>query len=214
MFQAIAATQWKWTRTTALLAAVVGFTLPIASLQSAHETTTPQDFIARMQNWGIGYALLAAGSGLLIALAAWGHDHQGRHVYALSLPVSRARYVMLRFGAGALFLAPITLAVLAGSVIVAMSGAIPQGLHAFPFALTLRFALAGLVSYAIFFAIGSGTTRTAAVVLGSFAFLLFVQFILSLVNVDFNLLSRLGDFVFDRPGLLSVFSGRWMLIDV
>lgn len=213
MFRAIALTQWKWTRTVALLATVVGFSLPIASLQSAREGQTPQEFIGHMQAWGMGYALLAAGVGLVIALAAWGHDHQGRHVYALSLPITRARYALLRFGAGALFLVPIALGVLLGSLAVVASGAIPEGLHAFPFSLTLRFIFAAFVAYALFFAIGSGTTKTAAVVLGLIATLLFAQFLLSL-NVDYDLLGHVGDFIFVRPGILSVFSGRWMLIDV
>lgn len=214
MFRAIALTQWKWTRTVALLATVVGFSLPIASLQSAREASNAQEFIFRMQAWGLGYALLAAGAGLVVALAAWGHDHQGRHVYALSLPITRARYALLRFAAGALFLAPIALGVLLGSLAVIVSGAIPEGLHAFPVSLTLRFAFAALVSYALFFAIGSATTRTAAAVLGAIAVLLFAQFLLSTLNIDYDLLSRVGDFVFARPGILSVFSGRWMLIDV
>src|SRR5438067_13369733 len=90
MFRAIAVTQWKWTRTVALLATVAAFSLPLAALQSARQASTPLEFIAAMQAWGLGYALLAAGVGLAVALAAWGHDHQGRHVYALSLPVSRS----------------------------------------------------------------------------------------------------------------------------
>jgi hypothetical protein len=46
------------------------------------------------------------------------------------------------------------------------------------------------------------------------AILLFAQFLLSSLNIDYDLLSRVGSFVFARPGILSVFSGRWMLIDV
>jgi hypothetical protein len=104
--------------------------------------------------------------------------------------------------------------VLLGSLAVVASGAIPEGLHAFPLSLTLRFIFAAFVSYALFFAIGSGTTKTAAVVLGAIATILFAQFVLSALNIDYDLLGHVGDFVFVRPGILSVFSGRWMLIDV
>jgi len=214
MFRAIAVTQWKWTRTVALLATVAAFSLPLAALQSARQASTPLEFIAAMQAWGLGYALLAAGVGLAVALAAWGHDHQGRHVYALSLPVSRSHYALLRFGSGAVFLVPVAVGLFLGCLAVVASGAIPEGLHAFPVSLTLRFVFASFVAYAIFFAIGSGTTKTAAVVLGVIAAILLVQFFLSALNVDFDLLGRVGDFVFIRPGILSVFSGRWMLIDV
>ncbi|HJQ21362.1 MAG TPA: hypothetical protein VJ867_13525 [Gemmatimonadaceae bacterium] len=214
MFRAILITQWKWTRTVALLSAVVAFSIPIAALQSAREAVTPQEFIGRMQSWGLGYALLAAMLGLLVALAAWGHDHQGRHVYALSLPVDRKRYVLLRLGAGAAFLVPGVVAVLLGSLVVLGLGAIPTGLHAFPLALTARFALATFTAYVLFFAIGSGTTRTAAYVLGVVAFVLFVQFLISATGGEFNLLEYVASALFGRGGVLSVFSGRWMLVDV
>lgn len=214
MFRSIVLTQWKWTRTVALLATVIGFSLPLASLQSATDTATPLEFIMRMQTWGVGYALLAALAGLLVALAAWGHDHQGRHVYALSLPVTRARYTMLRFGAGALFLLPIVAAVFLGSLIVIATGSIPQGLHAYPVALTARFALAALVGYAIFFAIGSGTSRTAAVVLAVVGVVLLAQLLVSASDAQFDLLGRVAEVLFGRAGVLSVFSGRWMLVDV
>ena len=214
MFGAIARTQWKWTRSVVVLASIAAFGLPLASLQSARDTNTPQEFIARMQGWGVGYALLAAGVGLLIALAAWGQDHQGRHVYALTLPVTRARYTLLRFGSGALFLLLPVTAVLIGSLAVTASGAIPNGLHAFPVSLTLRFAFAAAVSYALFFAIGSATTKTAAIVLGVIAALFMSQYLLEVLGLHYDLLSRVADFVFVRPGILSVFSGRWMLVDV
>ncbi|HMC57076.1 MAG TPA: hypothetical protein VKH19_17990 [Gemmatimonadaceae bacterium] len=214
MFRAILVTQWKWTRTTALLATVAAFSIPVASLQSARDADTPLEFISRMQAWGIGYALLAAGVGLLVALAAWGHDHQGRHVYALSLPVSRQRYALLRYGAGATYLVPAIIAVLIGSLVVIATGAIPQGLHAFPIALTLRFGLAALVAYSVFFAIGAGTTRTAAAVLALIAVVLFAQFVISASGVQFDLLRYVADGLFGTGGVLSVFSGRWMLVDV
>lgn len=214
VFRAIVQTQWKWTRTVVLLASLAAFGLPLASLQSARDAMTPQHFIGIMQSWGVGYALLAGLSGLVVALAAWGHDHQGRHVYALALPIVRTRYVLLRFGAGALFLALPAVALLLGALAVRAGGSIPEGLHAYPFALALRFALAAAVSYALFFAIGSGTTKTAAAVLGAMAVLLFAQYVLSVVGIRYDLLSRVADFVFVSPGVLSVFSGRWMLIDV
>ena len=214
MFRAILLTQWKWTRTTALLATVAAFSIPLASLQSASDATTPLDFISKMQTWGIAYALLAAGIGLLVSLAAWNHDHQGRHVYALSLPVSRQRYVLLRYGAGVLFLGPAVAAVLIGSLAVIATGSIPDGLHAFPVALTLRFAFAALVSYSIFFAIAAGTTRTAAVVLALIAAVLFAQFLVLAAGAQYDVLQRVGDLLFGRAGALSVFSGRWMLVDV
>lgn len=214
MFRAIVTTQWKWTRTALLLATVAGFSLPLAALQSARQMYTPVEFILRMQSWGIGFSVLSAMVGLLVALAAWGHDHAGRHVYALSLPIPRSRYVLLRFSAGSLFLLAPIVAVLVGSLVVAASGAIPAGLQAFPLALTLRFAFATAVAYALFFAIGAATTRTAAIVLGAIAVVFLAQYFLEAIGLEYDLLARLAEFVFVKPGILSVFSGRWMLVDV
>lgn len=214
MFRAIVVTQWKWTRTALLLAALAGFGLPLAALQNSRTAVTPQEFIERIQGWGVAFAGLSALVGLLVALAAWGHDHQGRHVYALSLPITRSGYALMRFGAGVLFLLAPVLAVLLGSLVVAGSGVIPEGLHAFPFSLTLRFAFAALVAYSLFFAIGSATTKTAAIILGGVGSLFLAQYVLVVAGIEYDLLSRVADFVFLRPGVLSVFSGRWMLVDV
>ena len=213
MFGMIVRTQWKWTRTLVLLATVAGFAIPLASLQSAAGSNTARGFVLTMQSYGIAYALLAAGTGLVVALAAWTHDQRGRHIYALSLPVSRARYVLMRLGAGALFLAPPTVAVLLGTLVVSLFGTLPAGLHSYPVALTLRFAFATLVAFALFFAIGSSSQRTAGIVLAAFAGLLLTQYVFALAGLPYNLLSRVGDVLFTTPGLLSVFSGRWTLVD-
>src|SRR2546423_6684162 len=135
MFRAIVETQWKWSRGAVLLATLVAFVIPLGSLQSAKDAWNPADFVTRMQVWGIAYALLAGAVGLLVALIAWGHDHRGQHVYALTLPITRARYVLMRLGAGMLFLAPPVVALLLSGLIVSASGLIPVGLHAYPIAL-------------------------------------------------------------------------------
>src|ERR1043165_4015012 len=141
MFRAITETQWKWTRGVALLATLAGFVVPVLSVQAAQSAIRrADDFVGAMQQFSVGYSLLAAGAGLMIALAAWGHDHRGRHVYALSLPIARRHYAVLRYGAGAIFLAAPVAGVLVGALVVAAFGGVPAGLHVYPIALTLRFA--------------------------------------------------------------------------
>ena len=214
MFRAVMLTQWKWTRTVLLLATVVAFAMPLASLKNAAGAFNATMFVMSMQQLAGGYALLAAAIGLLVALAAWQPDHQGRHVYALSLPVSRASYAAMRFGAGALFLLLPVIGLLIGALVVAASDAIPEGLHAYPLALTLRFALASAVSFAVFFAIASSTPKTAGVVLGLIAGLFLAQYVLDLVGSQVNVLDPTFNFLFVKPGVFSVFAGRWMLVDV
>jgi hypothetical protein len=213
-WRAILESQWKWTRGLALLGVLVGFALPLLSLRTALATQSAAAFIATMQAWGVGYAIAAAALGLAMAIAAWAFDHRSRHVYALSLPVARWRYVLMRFCAGLVVLALPVAAVFVGSEVVAHSSTIPKVLHAYPIALTLRFGFATLVAYALFFAISSATGRTAGYILGSIALIVVAQVVLSSANLQVNLLSQSMDLVFSAPGLLAVFGGRWMLIDV
>lgn len=213
MFRMILATQWKWTRVLLLPATILAFAVPLLSMRMAASGFSPADYVGRMQVWGVAYALLAGAVGLGVALAAWAHDQRGRHVYALILPVSRAKYVLLRLAAGASFLAAPVVAVLLGSLVAIAVSPIPYGLHAYPIALTLRFALAALVAFALFFSIGAATQRTAGIVLGAVAALFLAQYVLGLVEVRFNLLGQVADFLFTSPGVFSVFAGRWTLVD-
>lgn len=214
MFQAILRTQWKSSRLIVLLATITAFALPVAALGTARGGETPIAFVSRMQNFAGGYALLAAVLGLLVAMSAWQPDHAGRHVYALTLPISRVRYAGYRLGAGFLFLLIPVLALLVGALFVALSSAIPEGLRAYPVVLTLRFALATGVAFTIFFAIAASTPQTAGVVIGIIAAVLFTQYLLSITSSDIDIIEPIMRFIFVEPGLLSVFTGRWMLVDV
>ena len=124
MFKALMKVQWKWTKWPAFLATLVGFAIPIASVQAVagrgdygHQAGY---IITTMQQFGVAYAVLAATIGLVVATAAWSNDHKGRHIYALSLPLSRAKYAGMRFIAGAIFVVLPTLGVFAGCLIAAL----------------------------------------------------------------------------------------------
>jgi len=212
MLKAILWSQWKPTRGLVLITSIIAFALPVSSL-TITSTLRAQEVTRVMQSYGALYPMLAALTGLLIAMAAWAPDHAGRHTYALSLPVTRSQYAGMRFIAGSAFIGVTAAALLVGTLIVAVAGAIPDGLHVYPVALTFRFALAAMVAYAIFFAISSSTSQTAGVILGVMASILLAQFVLAMMEVDFNLIEKVGEFLAYRPGLFSVFAGRWMLID-
>src|ERR1041385_4053729 len=145
MFAAILRTQWKWTRGMALVFFVLGFAIPLLSLlqlQAGRIEIAATLIVRSMQQFGLFYALLAAASGLACAMFAWGHDHRGRHVYAMSLPIPRSRYTGMRFGAGALCLLLPVAGVLIGCLVGIAAVSIPAGLHSYPIALTVRFLLA------------------------------------------------------------------------
>ncbi len=94
------------------------------------------------------------------------------------------------------------------------SATIPAGLQGYPVALAIRFALAVLVAYAVFFAVSAGTARTAGIILAVIGSVILVQVVASVANVDFDLLGKLQVAVLNWPGPLAIFTGRWMLIDV
>jgi hypothetical protein len=152
--------------------------------------------------------------GLLVGILAWSYDHRLRHVYALTLPIERWRYVLMRFTAGLALIALPIVTLLAGAEIVAHSSFVPVTLHAYPVALTLRFAFAALVAYAVFFAISSATARTAGYILASIGLLFALQIVLQAAGSRVDLSGYFSDLFFAAPGLLAVFGGRWMLVDV
>lgn len=213
MFRAIVETQWKWMRGYALIATVLAFVIPLASLQSASRASGANEFVGAVQGFGVWYALLAATTGLCAAFTAWSHDHRGRHVYALTLPISRAQYVIMRLGAGALFMLPPVLALLIGAWAVAVFGTIPDGLHVYAVSIAIRFALAALVAYALFFAVSSATSKAAGIVLGLIAALFLLTYLANVANLPLDFLPRVGRALFESPGIFSVFTGRWMLVD-
>jgi hypothetical protein len=214
MWRAVLESQWKWTKGLALLGVMIGFAIPLFSLRTALGEKSLTSFVNVMAAWGVAYAIAAGALGLTVAMLAWGFDHRLRHVYALSLPISRWRYVLLRFGAGVMMLLLPIAAVLIASEIVAHSSLVPRELHAYPVALALRFGFAVLVAYALFFAISAGTPRTAGIVLGTLALIIGLQIMLGAAGYHVDLMSHVVDVVFATPELLAVFGGRWTLIDV
>ena len=218
MFPMILFTQWKWSRLTLLPLVVGAFALPLLSVQGAgNPQTTPweaRQLLNALQSWGVGYPVLATMIALFMAMTAWSADHRGRHVYALSLPIPRWHYALQRFGAGALLLGAVVIALWLGALFAAGTASIPAGLHAYPTALAVRFALALFLAYAVFFAITAGTTRTAGYVLAIIGGIIVVQVLLEAAGVHVSLIPFIGDRLILWPGPLEIFSGRWMLIDV
>lgn len=218
MFRVMLYTQWKWSRLLILLGTIAAFALPIVSLQGAaradHSPLAAQDLLRAVQSWGTLYPVLAAALGLLVAMATWAPDHRGRHVHALTLPLPRWRYVLLRCAGGAaLLLVPIA-AAFTGAVLATVTATLPPGLQSYPLALGVHFALATAVAYAVFFAISAGTARTAGIILGAVGALIAVQIVAGVANLDLDLISPVMMVVLGSAGPFAVFTGRWMLVDV
>src|SRR2546421_5682840 len=192
MFHVMLNSQWKWTRLIVALASVAAFALPIVSVQGAARADASPlqagELLQAVQSWGTLYPVLAAALGLLVAIATWAPDHRGRHVHALSLPLPRWRYVLLRFGAGATLLAAPIVAVSAGALLATWSATIPAGLQGYPGALAIPFRLAGPGPYARVFAVSAGTAPTPRVILGLIGRGIFVQILRGGADVDLPVL--------------------------
>ena len=218
MFRAVLHSQWKWSRLIVVLGTVAAFAIPLLSLQGAARADRgalqAPELLRAVQSWGTLYPLLATALGLLMAIAAWAPDHRGRHIHALTLPLARWRYVLLRFGAGFVLLAAPIAAVLIGSSLAVLAATLPPGLQAYPIALAMRFAFAVFVAYAVFFAVSAGTARTAGIILAVIAALILVQVVASMANLNLDLFGAAQTALLRGPGPLAVFAGRWMLVDV
>lgn len=218
MFRVVLWGQWKWVRLFVVLGTLAALALPVVSvllaLPQEHTPGGPMELLRAARAWGTVYPLLATGLGLLIATSAWAPDHRGRHIHALSLPVPRWHYALLRFGAGMVLLVPPVVALFVGCLVTGAIATLPDGLQTYPVALTLRFALAAGVAFSVFFAISAGTTRTAGLILVSVILLGMAGTFASSIGVPEEPVAELIAAFFADTGPFGVFTGRWMLVDV
>ena len=218
MFRMILYTQWKWSRVAVAIGTVAAFALPVLSVGQFGAARASrwevQAMLGSIQAWGVLYPVLAIVVALAVATLAWTYDHRGRHVYALSLPVPRWHYVLLRYGAGAALLTAPALALWAGSLVATGAATVPAGLHAYPTTLALRFALATLVAYSMFFAASSGTMRSARYILAVIGLLIAIDVVTAIAGVNTHIFETVFLRILVWPGPLDIITGRWMLIDV
>lgn len=234
MYQPMLFVHWKQVRLVLIPFMLAAFGLPLLAVQglgsagtvgpagAATGTVMAYRFLASYDFWTPFFPGLATGIGMILALTAWNWDHQLKHVYALSLPVPRWQYALLKMGAGAAIATLPAMALWAGALLASASVTLPSGLHAYPTALALRFTAAILLSYSAFFAAAAGTVRTTLwMVSVAIAFLLFGNLIPemlaalgfeSFARVD--LVSAVVDAMARLPGPFEVFTGKWLLIDV
>lgn len=180
----------------------------------------PGDIIQLESGWLPLFPFLAILVGAMIALTAWSWDHQGRHVYALSLPITRGRYALAKMAAGLLLLAMPVVALAAGTLLGLALTQLPPELHGYPFSFVARFALAAVIIYAATFALASSTVRVTVfiilglvtLIVGGSILVLFLQDALHNHNIT-TPAEMLYDALMNWPGPFSVFGGSWLFID-
>jgi hypothetical protein len=222
MFQAILRVQWVRVRAALVLLALVAFTLPLLMVSSGGALGLGESLGAEaVARWlsaageiGRVVPVLALAIGVYLGVMAWADDHRGQHVYALSLPLSRERFVLMRFGAVLALMAVPVAALTVGTLIATAAVSLPAGLHAYPFAFAGRFLLGTLLCLALFFTIAIATRRAVVITLGMIAALMLAQFFMELLGVQYGLLERVLLLLTIWPSPFEVLTGRWALFDV
>lgn len=208
--------QWLRARIVAILAALVLLTLPlmVIRLGPPGELYNVGTWLRNAELMGRMIPAIMLVYGMSLAALTWSDDSRGNHVYALSLPLPRERYVLYRFLAQAPALVLPPAALLAGSLIAMTAVALPSGVHAYPVALALRALLAGLTCYAIFFVIANSPRRAGLILCSVVGGLVAIDLLLGAVGVDESVLGTVGRIMTTWPGPLAILTGRWALFDV
>jgi hypothetical protein len=199
MFRQVLFTQWRWAAGFVVMLAAFGIAIPMATLR--HLPASPSLVLDRANVWGHAFPILAAVTGLLIGMSAWAADHRGGHIYALTLPVPRWYYTLLRYGSGAVLVLAVGAGVWLGSLMATSGLTLPEGLVTQAGTVTVRFVLVALANYSVIFAVASGTNRTAGWILAGFVGLLVTQMVASTIDPSAD------PVVFEMIGELVVRSG-------
>lgn len=226
-FRSMLYLDWRMTRWLILALTPLAFGLPLLALRTASlsAASAPRQgalsMLMVLDVWAPFFPLLASLTGAAIALGVWSWDHQQGHVWALSLPVSRSRYVLDKLAAGALLLLIPVVALWLGTLLGTAWATIPDGLRGYPHALAFRFLLAVLLIYALMFALAAGTKKTAGWVIGSFLTIMIggtilVDALAAGFGVDdpWTPLEFFIELIATWPGPLHVFGANWLPVDV
>ena len=231
MFRSIFFLNWRAGRPAVTLLSCAVFIAPILAVQGILlGPDVPVDGAVRarvlleaLESWTVVFPALALATGVLLGTAVWSWDHQEGHVYALTLPVERGRYVLMKMGSGLLLvLIPVAL-FLAGSWVATAATEIPEGLRAYPGSLALRFTLASALSFGLVFALASGSRRSVVRAVAALVVLLVVVSLAGSFSDAGQVPSSSLAQVLDAPAQalihhpwspVRVFTGSWMLVDV
>ena len=215
MLRTVVWLQWKsaWPWIIASLVAVIA--LPVASAGIAWPTDPDQlaFFLAKLDLWSWLYPTLAGVLGVAFAVLTWQADRRGHFVYALSLPLPRWRYVLLRYGATAVWVAVVATALWVAAVGVTSLIAIPETLSVHPHRLAAKFQLAALAVFTAAFAIGAMPEKTRRIGIRFALAVAAVELVMVLLDQEFRFLTPLVRALAGPTGPFAALGGRWMLID-
>lgn len=217
MFAMVLRTQWNWTRNSVIGFAALSFVFPALAWRLASTVAPGRESLQVMEGFaalGPMLGFLALFGPFVIAALPWGIDHETKHVYPLSLPISWPKWVGMRFAAGALTLLIPALALYAGSRLTLSMLELPPLLRGYAGALAFRFLLASIVAYGLTFALqylaGKRAAAVALIILLSIGATMVTLLLLGMSDIA----DALGRALFEWPGPLAIFVEPWTLIDV
>lgn len=218
MFAQTLFVQWKWNRDFLACFTIVAFVVPIVvlwialphlALASSRELVTTGGVV------GVTVAGIAVVAGLTIAWHGYGVDDRLGHIYALSLPVTRARSLAMRAATAAVLLVLPAIAVWIGATLALSQATLPSSLQSYAGSLALRAMLASWLAHSCMFALRYAAGRRARGILGLLAAVTILLALLAVIApATRDAIARVGDFLISTPGPFGVVFGRWTLIDV
>ena len=195
-FRAVMMSFWRESRLAVTLLAGVALALPILAFRGTWTDADPWtawDLLHAATRWSAAYPVLALTAALSLAAGAWWPDHRTRHVYALTLPIARPRYLLLRYAAGLALLVAIACVLWVGALIATFRIPLPPLLHAYPAGLAARFCLAGFSAYTLLFALSGLTPRIARLLVAGCLVLVIVTVAADLLGVGWNPIASVVD---------------------
>jgi hypothetical protein len=217
MFRQVLYIQWKWARTELFLYVIAAFLIPTIMIRigfSYIDTYSIRSVLNTGAYAGIFFCSLAIVCAFGLAWRPYINDASLKHVGPLSLPVSWAKFVQMRFLAGTVLLLVPTVAVWIGGVLATASAPIPPTLHAYPGGIAVRFFLAALIAYSAGFLLQyAGGKHAVRIAIFLFLAVVGVEFVGQVLGYD-SIVGSAWNALANWPGPFSIFSARWMLIDV
>jgi hypothetical protein len=217
MFEALLRQQFTLQRTELAALTIAGGAIVPLSLRGASiagPLTEAEVLLTLGMPLTILSVIFSVVTGLVLAIRAYTVDAQTRHTYALSLPITRGHYALLRAGTG-LTLALIPLAAYGiGAFLTAASVPLPPELFAYPGGVTMRGALTVLMAYAFGFALQYGLGRHAGRVFIVVILLVGAVELIDQLVFRGQLTPDFWSAVVSETSPFAVFNSGWMLFDV
>jgi hypothetical protein len=176
-------------------------------------TTAPYEIVKAGRFAGTMHLMGAIALGLYASIGTTEGDNSTKHIYALSLPVPRWHYLLLRFTAGLITVVVGTACWFAVDALLVLAISLPDGMQTYPFAINLRVLFAGALTFAVLYWLTIAGTRG----IGALVIALLLLFAVSATSagVAHSTTSRvMWDILLAPASPLRIFLGPWSLIDV